>query len=103
MIHIKVSGQVTVPTVIPRASYSLPLIYFVTILVLLLFHPILEVHNNASSRIYETVKINIFVVFRVSVCMFISTLHLKKVFIFKAPLGKWIIIIIIIIINKNVV
>lgn len=33
--------------------------------------------------------------------MFISTLHLKKVFISKVPLGKWIIIIIII--NKNIV
>lgn len=32
--------------------------------------------------------------------MFISTLHLKKVFISKVPLGKWIIIIII---NKNIV
>lgn len=32
--------------------------------------------------------------------MFISTLHLKKVFISKVTLGKWIIIIII---NKNIV
>lgn len=46
---------------IPRTSYSLPLIYFVTILVLLLFRPILEVQNIASLRIYETVKINVFV------------------------------------------